>query len=417
MDWWTVFYWGWWISWAPFVGIFLARISKGRTIKNVVAYTMTVPFAYSLVWFCTLGGSGIRMVRRAAELIAVNVANGLAANATLLEEPLASHGSRCYLVPDSAEDPGISPVCEWTGNYPRAFFDVLDQFGNIGGILNVLAIVAMSIYFITSSDSASLVIDALASNGSTTQSPAQRVIWAIAQGALTTALLLEGKGTGLLNAFKPILVILGLPYQVIVCLCGAAALKALYRDKEYRQAGGIAAYLDSMDKPENGHFKTPAHGGIFDMFEYIVSLGRPSASRGYAPVNAGTFIKFFAAMLFPMSAAQKISTGIAEDGTTRMLSTVGITFTHFAFVVSLVLHWSIGDVKNNYIGVLAMIFYCCLAGLTARLRVAFREAYKIKDGNQAEDLFCALFMWPIAFTQMLDHAENVAKPIDTDKTE
>merc|ERR550532_1694121 len=71
MSWWTIFYWGWWIAWAPFVGTFLARISRGRTIGNVTAYVLTVPFAYALVWFCTFGAAAIRMHRRASFLESV----------------------------------------------------------------------------------------------------------------------------------------------------------------------------------------------------------------------------------------------------------------------------------------------------------------------------------------------------------
>merc|ERR1719321_888666 len=62
---WTIFYWGWWISWAPFVGTYLARISRGRTIKNVLAYSLGVPLMYCFVWFGTFGGAALRMHQQA----------------------------------------------------------------------------------------------------------------------------------------------------------------------------------------------------------------------------------------------------------------------------------------------------------------------------------------------------------------
>ena len=65
MDSWTIFYWGWWISWSPFVGIFLARISRGRTIRDVINFTFSIPLIYCILWFCTFGGAGIKMHRRA----------------------------------------------------------------------------------------------------------------------------------------------------------------------------------------------------------------------------------------------------------------------------------------------------------------------------------------------------------------
>jgi choline-glycine betaine transporter len=70
MDWWTIFYWGWWISWAPFVGLFIARISRGRTIRNVIIGAFLVPCAFVMVWFSVLGGLGIKM-QRIAELALV----------------------------------------------------------------------------------------------------------------------------------------------------------------------------------------------------------------------------------------------------------------------------------------------------------------------------------------------------------
>merc|ERR1719238_2098401 len=69
MDWWTIFYWGWWIAWSPFVGMFLARISRGRTIREVVNYSLTAPVLYEVLWFGCFGGAGLRMDRKADLLI------------------------------------------------------------------------------------------------------------------------------------------------------------------------------------------------------------------------------------------------------------------------------------------------------------------------------------------------------------
>lgn len=65
MDWWTIFYWGWWVSWSPFVGLFIARISKGRTIKEIINASITGPVVYTFVWFGIFGGAGLRMERNA----------------------------------------------------------------------------------------------------------------------------------------------------------------------------------------------------------------------------------------------------------------------------------------------------------------------------------------------------------------
>merc|ERR550532_1111309 len=97
MDWWTIFYWGWWIAWAPFVGTFLARISRGRTIGNVIAYSLSVPFLYALVWFCTFGGAAIRMHRRAEFLSQLGGDEFLAANTDF--RPTGA--GKCFDVPRS----------------------------------------------------------------------------------------------------------------------------------------------------------------------------------------------------------------------------------------------------------------------------------------------------------------------------
>ena len=68
MDWWTIFYWGWWISWSPLVGTFLARISKGRTVAEVINFTFSVPLIYCIMWFAVFGGAGIKMRREASLL-------------------------------------------------------------------------------------------------------------------------------------------------------------------------------------------------------------------------------------------------------------------------------------------------------------------------------------------------------------
>ena len=66
MDWWTIFYWGWWIAWCPFVGMFIAKISVGRTVKEFIAGTMAAPVIYVFMWMIIFGGSGLRMEREAA---------------------------------------------------------------------------------------------------------------------------------------------------------------------------------------------------------------------------------------------------------------------------------------------------------------------------------------------------------------
>ncbi|CAK8997154.1 unnamed protein product [Durusdinium trenchii] len=119
MDSWTIFYWGWWIAWAPFVGTFMARVSRGRTIRQVVLYTLTIPTGYAFMWLCTFGAAAIRMDRRATWL--AELGSELHSNRdyflhTDLTFRPASAG-KCYDVPSSLPNitgyevnPHVSPV-------------------------------------------------------------------------------------------------------------------------------------------------------------------------------------------------------------------------------------------------------------------------------------------------------------------
>ncbi|GAA1436715.1 BCCT family transporter [Nocardiopsis tropica] len=172
---WPIFYWGWWISWAPFVGIFLARISYGRTIREFVLGALFAPVVVSILWFGVFGGSGLYY-----ELFGDGGFNALA-----------------------EED--------------RAFrlMDLL-PFGEIVGlVVSVLLIIVVAIFFITSSDSGSLVVDTLTSGGALRPVKAQRAFWAISEGAVTLILLVLG-GANALSALQAASVVTGLPFAVIL---------------------------------------------------------------------------------------------------------------------------------------------------------------------------------------------------------
>jgi hypothetical protein len=121
MDGWTIFYIGWWVAWAAFVGLFIARISKGRTIGSIVFYSYLAPLGYTMLWFCVFGGAGIRQARQANEMQVLGFSYF---NNT--EHYLADGSTYCYDVPqeDVVVDGetvftntlvGVTPVCEFNG--------------------------------------------------------------------------------------------------------------------------------------------------------------------------------------------------------------------------------------------------------------------------------------------------------------
>ncbi|AYY14324.1 BCCT family transporter [Actinobacteria bacterium YIM 96077] len=190
-DWqssWTVFYWGWWMSWAPFVGIFIARISRGRTIREFVAGVLVVPTLVTFVWFTVLGGSS-------------------------LYQHLFGEGG---LVNRESDDPFERVVPE------NALFNMLEGLP-WSGILMLIAVVMVTIFFITSSDSGSLVVDMLASGGDTEPPTWSRVLFCVLEGVVAASLLLAGG----LEALRTGAITTALPFSVVILLMLAATYRSL----------------------------------------------------------------------------------------------------------------------------------------------------------------------------------------------
>jgi choline/glycine/proline betaine transport protein len=190
--WWTTFYWGWWMSWAPFVGIFIARISRGRTIREFVAGVLIVPTAVTFLWFAVLGGNS-------------------------LYRQLYGQGG---LVDRTADDPFERVVPE------NALFELLDGLP-WGGLLTVVGVVMLIIFFVTSSDSGSLVVDMLASGGNPEPPTWSRVMFAVLEGAVAAGLLLAGG----LEALRTGAILTALPFSVVMILICVATYRSLKAER------------------------------------------------------------------------------------------------------------------------------------------------------------------------------------------
>ncbi|MGP5664588.1 BCCT family transporter [Glutamicibacter arilaitensis] len=179
---WTVFYWGWWIAWAPFVGIFIARISRGRTVRQFVTGVLLVPTIVGFLWFSVMGGSGLFR--------------------------------QFFGAGDMVQDGAVSAE--------GSLFQVLEALP-LGSILSVVAILLVAIFFITSSDSGSLVVDMLASGGHPNPPTWSRVLWAVLEGVLAAALLVAG-GLKTLQAGS---LATALPFSIIMIMMSVATIKGL----------------------------------------------------------------------------------------------------------------------------------------------------------------------------------------------
>lgn len=185
---WTVFYWSWWIAWSPFVGTFIARVSKGRTIKEFVFGVLLVPTLITFVWLSAFGGSAI------------------------YQELFADGG-----VAQKAND-----------NVSTALFVLLGKFP-FSTITSSLGVLLVASFFVTSSDSGSLVVDSLTSGGKIDAPVGQRIFWANTEGAVA-AVLLYGGG---LAALQTAVITTGLPFALILIVMCISLYKGL--EKEYAE--------------------------------------------------------------------------------------------------------------------------------------------------------------------------------------
>ena len=187
---WTVFYWAWTITWSPFVGIFIARISRGRTIRQFVIGVLAVPSAFSVIWFGVFGYASFD--------IEMNKGGGLVDR----------------VVGD--------------GDIPGALFAFLEHYP-LSGVMSVIAIILVVIFFVTSVDSAALVVDTM-NNGHEDFNPLpQRIFWAVSVAGVTAALLVFS-GSGGLEALQSTIILVGLPFFLIAYFQIYALMRALRED-------------------------------------------------------------------------------------------------------------------------------------------------------------------------------------------
>ncbi len=207
-DWlssWTVFYWAWWISWSPFVGLFIARISRGRTIRQFVTGVLIVPSVISLIWFAIFGGGAIGLQERAER-----------GEGTV--EQLAN-------IVDGAPDI----------NFDLVLFELLNALplpSIISIILMLVTVVLIAIFFVTGADSASIVMGGLSENGAIEPRKKTVIFWGTATGAVAAVMLLAGGSdpAAALNGLKNITIVSALPFVLVMLLLCVALWKDLRRD-------------------------------------------------------------------------------------------------------------------------------------------------------------------------------------------
>ncbi len=185
---WTVFYWAWWVSWSPFVGMFIARVSKGRTVREFVTAVLLAPTLVTMVWLSIMGG-------------------------TAMEQAVS----------------GIGELANGISDVSLSMFQMFDNLP-MSSLLSVIGILLVMVFFVTSSDSGSLVIDSITAGGKEEVPVGQRVFWAVTEGIIAVALLLGG-GSEALTALQAGAITTGLPFTLVLILMCFSLYKGLNSEK------------------------------------------------------------------------------------------------------------------------------------------------------------------------------------------
>ncbi|MDO5082670.1 BCCT family transporter [Arachnia propionica] len=222
---WTIFYWAWWVSWTPFVGMFIARISKGRTIRQFVSGVLLLPSMVSLVWFCIFGGAAINAEQQGAALSEVGDAES-----TLF---------------------ALLHTMPWEG------------------LTSVLVMILVGIFFVSGADSASIVMGTLSENGTMEPRRLTVVFWGVVTGAVAAIMLVVG-GKDALSGLQSVTIIAGLPFLVVLIAMAAALMRDLRHDP--RIVRGRYAEMAIDQAVVQG---VSAHGD-----DFALAVGRTAPGQG-----------------------------------------------------------------------------------------------------------------------------------------
>jgi choline/glycine/proline betaine transport protein len=239
---WTTFYWGWWISWAPFVGIFIARISRGRTVREFVTGVILVPTLVGILWFSVLGGSAIY-----AELT----------------------GSSTLIGSDGTVD------------VETALFSMLEQVP--GGLIATFGVIVLiGIFFVTSADSGALVMSMIATGGEENPKRWVRIFFTLATALIALALLFAGG----LQALQTAAISIALPFSLVmlaICAATVTAFRRELRAYDLAEREQLRAHVGSYYGLE---VEEPNERGAFGVFRLPWRRGAPAGARAESPSPA-----------------------------------------------------------------------------------------------------------------------------------
>ncbi|WP_044873500.1 BCCT family transporter [Pseudomonas sp. LFM046] len=208
-NWWTAFYWAWWMTWGPFVGLFIARISRGRTIRELVVGALLVPTLVTILWMAVFGGSALKSEQDDRQHYQQAVASG-------------------ELVQEQNSYEGGAVLQATKKDHTAAMFTLLGQLDSpaVGGVLSVLVCLLLAVHFVTTADAGTQVLCTLNALGSTNPPRWIRLLWCVLEGAIAGGLLLAGG----LKAMQTASIVVALPIAFLMTVMSYTLMRSLRQE-------------------------------------------------------------------------------------------------------------------------------------------------------------------------------------------
>lgn len=369
---WTVFYWGWWIAWCPFVGVFIAEISKGRTVRQFIIGNMVIPTVFLAIWMTITGGSGLWMEMKALDL-------GLGMDCSSLES--ITDGQYTRLSCQSFQD---------------QLFTLLEYLP-LSSLISVFAIIGLAGYFITSSDSASWVIDLITSNGHCNPPKLQRIFWALTEGAVATALLSAGNGTDALYALQTVSIAAALPFTAVLIVMMYSLYVALSNDHTFTDQIEMETYNQEMQIIENRNRQNADYSKFTN--EWKVSFFSVSWKSILFSVFMPCLVNYWNACSIDLFAFAN------ENKLQAFLWKFAIIVPTVIFVI---FHLIGAFVGNNGFAYLAWTIYVFIALIGFWIRLEIRLKFELK-GNACLDVFAHFCCYCFALQQEAKQCDSFTK--------
>eukprot|EP00397_Hematodinium_sp_SG-2012_P002832 GEMP01002840.1.p1 GENE.GEMP01002840.1~~GEMP01002840.1.p1 ORF type:complete len:882 (+),score=189.77 GEMP01002840.1:495-3140(+) len=380
---WTMFFWGWWIAWSPYVGMFIAKISRGRTIRQIINGTMTAPALYCFLWFTVFGGSGLKMERMAAAAGVGSVGLKGAQSPTYLTINRTT-GNFDTLDPCERGDDNCMYASRLSQrNREDQWMDMISQFYSLAPLMMGISLMAIVLYFVTSADSGSLIIDCLCSNGMENPPIPQKIYWAVMNGFVASTLLyvgstVAGDSKHSLDALQSAGICSGLPYTIIICFMCASIWKACAYD------------MGDLEWRKDRFFKTD----LFDVFDvhWTKEWGHKFRRTCFAAVAPWYFLR------------SSLPHTTMKNSNTRILYLVMVAALFHAWLIFMCLESAFGGAM-----VIGWWWYFCFGTVLSFFRGQMRTLKNL-EGDFFQDWFSSMMLYPIVCEQLDAHFSEEPAP-------